>query len=89
LINYTKSDPACQGILGHKIFYYGVAISFLQYVIKHSLTLFPSALLAFENKMRKNKCYFYGNQGQVLIYALGTFISPFFKKPLLKKTCFK
>jgi len=33
---------------------YGVAISFLQGVIKRSLTPFPSALLAFENEWRKH-----------------------------------
>ena len=34
---------------------YGVAISFLQGVIKRSLALFPSALLAFENEMKNKK----------------------------------
>jgi predicted GTPase len=34
---------------------YGVAISFLQGVIKRSLTPFPSALLAFENEMKDKK----------------------------------
>ncbi len=34
---------------------YGVAISFLQGVIKRSLAPFPSALLAFENEMKNKK----------------------------------
>jgi predicted GTPase len=34
---------------------YGVAISFLQGVIKRSLASFPSALLAFETEMRKQE----------------------------------
>ena len=34
---------------------YGIAISFLQGVIKRSLAPFPSALLAFENEMKNKK----------------------------------